>query len=53
MTISVAYPDEIEFALRERAAATGQDVESLVRQIVIEWPATHPVDATSKAKPKF
>ena len=36
MNVSVSFPNEIEIALRLRAAATGQDVESVVRQLVTE-----------------
>ena len=36
MNISIHFPDEIESALRDRAAATGKDVETLVTELVTE-----------------
>lgn len=36
MTITVDFPAETEKQLQQRAAATGQDVASLIRQIVVD-----------------
>jgi len=36
MSITISLPVEIESALRQRAAVVGTDVESFVRQIVLE-----------------
>lgn len=36
MTLSVTFPTEIESVLRQRAAAMGKDVDTLVREIVTE-----------------
>src|SRR4051812_42865946 len=36
MNLSVSFPADLESALRERAAAAGKDVETFVRQLVID-----------------
>jgi len=36
MSLNVSFPIEIESALRQRAAAVGKDVETFVREIVVE-----------------
>lgn len=36
MTLNLSLPPELEARLRERAAATGKDVESFVREAVEE-----------------
>ena len=36
MSLSISFPTEIESALRQRAAAAGKDVETFVREIVVE-----------------
>src|ERR1700722_434709 len=42
MSLSVTFPTEIESTLRQRAAALGKDVETLVRDIVTEEVAESP-----------
>lgn len=36
MNVSINFPAEIESALRRRAAAAGQDVETFVQRVVAE-----------------
>lgn len=36
MNLSVNFPPEVEAALRQRAASTGKNVETLVAEIVID-----------------
>ena len=36
MTLTLSFPPEVEARLRERAAAAGKDVESIVREAVDE-----------------
>jgi hypothetical protein len=36
MSLSVTFPAELESVLRQRAAAMGKDVDTLVREIVAE-----------------
>ena len=36
MSLNVSFPIEIESALRQLAAAAGKDVETFVREIVVE-----------------
>lgn len=36
MNVSIYFPEEIEQSLRSRAAASGQDVETFVRQLVTQ-----------------
>ena len=36
MNLSVSFPTEIESALRQHAAAAGKDVETFVRELVVE-----------------
>jgi plasmid stability protein len=36
MTVSINFPTEVENALRSRAAAAGQDVESFVQRVIAE-----------------
>ena len=43
MSITISLPVEIESALRQRAAIVGTDVESFVRQIVLEEVTETPV----------
>ena len=37
MAVTATFSEEIERALRERAAAAGRVVESLVGQLVLDW----------------
>ena len=36
MSLSVSFPAEIESTLRQHAAAIGKDVETFVRELVVE-----------------
>lgn len=36
MTVSISFPDDIARKLHERAANTGQDVATVVREVVAE-----------------
>lgn len=36
MNVSITFPNDLELVLRQRAAATGQDVETFVQQLVAE-----------------
>jgi hypothetical protein len=42
LSLSVSFPTEIESVLRQRAAALGKDVDTFVREIVIEEVADMP-----------
>jgi plasmid stability protein len=48
MSITISIPDELEPALRQKAAAAGQDVEHFVRQIVAENLLEDPAVATEQ-----
>ncbi len=52
MSITISIPDELEPALRQKAAAAGQNVEHFVRQIVAENLLEGPVpQAEQPARP--
>lgn len=36
MTVSISFPDDIARKLRDRAATSGQDVATVVREVVAE-----------------
>lgn len=42
MSLSVTFPTELESVLRQRAAAVGKDVDTFVREIVLEEVADGP-----------
>jgi len=47
MSLNVSFPIEIESALRQRAAAAGKDVETFVREILIEEVAERAINSLS------
>ncbi len=54
MSVSIHFPDEIEHALRRRAAAVGQDITTFVTQIVTEQLADEPeVSARAASHEEF
>ena len=54
MTLSVTFTTEIESALRQRAAAVGKDVDTLVREIVTEEViASEAPEPTEESHPDF
>ena len=52
MTLNLSLPPELEIKLRERAAATGQDVGTFVRGAVEAKLAEPAPEANSGAKPR-
>jgi plasmid stability protein len=48
MSLSVTFPTELESALRQRAAAVGKDVDTFVREIVIDEVSEVPASSRRK-----
>lgn len=53
MTLTLSFPPELEARLRERAAASGRDVESLVRDAVAEKFAEEVRDARGRTREEW
>jgi predicted transcriptional regulator len=51
MTLTISLPPEMEAKLRDRAAATGKDFSTLVREAVEEKLAVNGGGSTSQEKP--